>query len=57
MQTTALVIRQKIRDMTAGLSLSKDYCDKLDLIVKDLVEKSIERAKANKRNTLMSRDL
>ena len=38
-------------------NISSDYYAKLENKVKSIILKSIERAKANKRKTLMSRDI
>ena len=53
----AIIIRDKVKKVTQGMSLSKDYCDELDKKVLELIENSKLRAKANQRNTVMARDL
>ena len=52
-----IVIRSKVKELTPGISISKDYAAALDEEVKKIILKSIERARENQRNTIMPRDL
>jgi histone H3/H4 len=58
---STLVIRSKIDELTVyegkKMSVSSNFHEKLNQIVKELVKKSCDRAKANSRNTIMARDL
>jgi histone H3/H4 len=52
-----LVIRSKVRELTGEMSMSKDFCDALDVEIEHMIVKAMERAKANSRNTVMARDV
>ena len=57
----SLVVKSKIRDAARvdgeQLSVTADFADALEEAVKELIEKAARRAKSNKRNTIMPRDL
>ncbi len=57
MQSTHIVIREKVKEHTTDMSLAKDFCEALDQKVLELITQAKKRAKANQRNTLMPRDL
>ncbi|MBI1970610.1 hypothetical protein HYS47_02610 [Candidatus Woesearchaeota archaeon] len=52
-----LVVRAKLKDVAGGLNVSGDLAEALDKKVRQLLSDGIERAKANKRNTLMAKDI
>jgi histone H3/H4 len=52
-----VVVKSKIKELTAGYSVSSDFADELDRVVKELIEKAVYRAKENNRRTIMARDL
>ena len=54
-----IVIRSKLKEIIreSGLSISKDFAEKLDEKVYKIILDAINRAKANNRKTVMSRDL
>ena len=52
-----IVVKSKIKELTAGFSVSNDFADELDRIVKDMIDKAKDRAKANGRRTVMARDI
>ena len=57
MSADSIVIRSKLRDVVKGLNISGDFPTALDEVVKGLINKAVERAKANNRKTLMAKDL
>ncbi len=52
-----VVVKSKIKELTAGYSVSSDFAEELDLKVKEMISKAIDRAKANGRKTVMARDI
>ena len=52
----ALIIKNNIRKAT-DLMVSDEFLTELEKQVEELLEKSVERAKANFRRTLFKRDL
>jgi len=56
-----LVVRSQVKNYTKvndkKLSVSTDFYETLDKRVAKLIEEACQRAAANNRNTLMSRDL
>jgi len=52
-----LIVRGKLRERAGDLSVSKEFEEALEKEVELLVKKACERAKANNRRTLMTRDL
>ena len=52
-----VVVKSKIKELTAGYSVSADFSEELDRKVKSMISDAIERAKANSRKTVMARDL
>jgi len=54
----ALIVKNAIKDLVKGkANISADFYDALDAEVKGLVQKALQRAKANGRKTLQARDL
>ncbi len=52
-----LVVRSKIKDVAKDVNVSGDFADFLSKEVERLIQKAVERAKANKRSTIQPRDL
>ncbi|MCD6589941.1 DUF1931 domain-containing protein [Candidatus Woesearchaeota archaeon] len=54
-----MVVRIKVKDYISqkNMRMSQDFLDKLEEMVRSIIDKAIERAKANNRNTVMPRDL
>ena len=57
MSADSIVIRSKLRDVVKGLNISGDFPTALDEVVKGLINKAVERAKANNRKTVMGKDV
>lgn len=53
----SLVIRTKLKEVAQGFNISSDFADALDKKAEELVKSACERAKANGRKTVMSKDL
>ncbi len=55
---TLLVVRSKIkRFLPRGMRLSKDFPEALNKKIVEIIIKASERAKENKRRTIMKKDL
>ena len=54
---TDLIVKNKIREVVKDMNVSGDFADALDEVVKELVQKAGERAKANGRRTLQAKDI
>ena len=52
-----LVIKSNLKKAVSGLRIASDFADALNKVVEELIKKAGERAKANKRTTLMPQDL
>ena len=54
-----LLVRIKVKDYISqkNMRMSQDFIEKLEEHLKTIIDKAIERAKANNRNTVMPRDL
>ncbi len=52
-----LVVKSKIKEAVQDLNVSSDFSEALDKTVDELVQKAVERAKANGRKTVQARDL
>ena len=52
-----LIVRSKVKELVKDCSISKEFFDELEKCVRELILKAKQRARANKRNTLMPRDL
>ena len=58
MVTVRTQIKELLKDSGLGVeNISKDYMDKLDERVKQLVLDSVKRAKDNGRRTVMGKDI
>ena len=54
----ALIVKNAIKDLIKGkANVSADFYDALDGEVKAIVQKALQRAKANNRKTIQARDL
>ncbi|MDD5649960.1 MAG: DUF1931 family protein [Candidatus Nanoarchaeia archaeon] len=52
-----LVVRAKIKDAAKGMNVASDFADELSKKVEELIDRAVERAKANDRKTIQPRDL
>lgn len=52
-----VVVRSKIKEMAEGMNVAGDFAEGLNSEVIALIKKACERAKANKRSTVQTRDL
>lgn len=52
-----IVVKAKIKEVVGNYQVSNDYVDELDKKVRNLIKKSIERAEANHRRTVMAKDI
>lgn len=52
-----IVVKAKIKEVIQNYQISADYVDELDKKVRDIIAKSIERADANHRRTVMAKDI
>lgn len=52
-----VVVRSKIKELAEDMNVSGDFAEALNEEVVALIKKACERAKANKRSTIQSRDL
>ncbi len=55
----SFITRIKVKEYISSqhVRISKDFMDALEEKVKEIIDKAIERARANQRNTVMPRDL
>lgn len=52
-----LVTKAQIRDIVGDVNIAEDFYPALNVEVKNLIIKALERAKKNNRRTLMGRDV
>jgi histone H3/H4 len=52
-----LVTKAQIREIVGDVSIAEEFYPALNIEVKNLILKALERAKKNNRRTLMARDL
>lgn len=57
MTAESIVIRSKLKEVVKGLNISGDFASALDDEVKAIINRAMERAKANNRKTLMAKDI
>ncbi|MBS3150257.1 DUF1931 domain-containing protein [Candidatus Woesearchaeota archaeon] len=55
--TESLVVRSKIKEYVKDMNVAGDFSDALSKKCESLIKEAIERAKANGRRTVQSRDL
>lgn len=53
----ALVNKSQIKDIVEDMSISADFAEALEKKLQEIILQAAIRAKANKRNTIMPRDL
>ena len=53
----SVVVRSRIKEIAKDMNVSSDFADKLSDEVKKMIDKAVERAKANKRSTIQPRDI
>ena len=52
-----LVVKAKVKTVVPGYNVAGDFAEALNKKVEELVKKAAERAEANGRKTVMSKDL
>jgi len=52
-----VVVRSKIKENAQGMNVAGDFAENLNTEVMTLIQRACDRAKANKRSTVQSRDL
>ncbi|MEM4282453.1 MAG: DUF1931 family protein [Candidatus Woesearchaeota archaeon] len=52
-----MIVRSRIKDVAGDFNVAGDFADALEKKVEQLIRDAIERAKANNRRTVMSKDL
>ncbi|QQG39181.1 MAG: DUF1931 domain-containing protein [Candidatus Woesearchaeota archaeon] len=52
-----LVVRSKVKEHVGSFNVSGDFADALSKEVEKIVQKAVERAKANGRKTVGARDI
>jgi len=55
--TDLVVVRSKVKEYAQGCNVSGDFAEALNKEVVGLIKKAADRAKANNRKTVSSRDL
>ncbi|MBM3247770.1 DUF1931 domain-containing protein [Candidatus Pacearchaeota archaeon] len=53
----SLIVKAQIKEHAKDLNVAGDFAEALDKEVATLIAKAVERAKANGRKTIQSRDL
>lgn len=53
----SIIVKSKVKEICGEINLGGDFVEALDKHVQDLVRKAIDRAKANGRRTIMSKDI
>ncbi len=51
------IVKAKIKELAGDFNIAGDFSDALNDKVKILIQEAIDRAKANGRRTLMSKDI
>lgn len=52
-----VIVHSRIKEIVGDLSVSKDFYDALEQKVVKIITDASERAKANKRHTVMAKDV
>lgn len=52
-----LIVKAKIKEVTAGYNVAGDFAEALDAKVRDLIRDAVKRAEGNNRKTVMAKDL
>lgn len=55
--SSGIIVKSKVKDIAKGMNVSGDFADALDVEVERIIQKAMDRAKANKRNTIQPRDI
>ena len=55
--TDIVVVRSKIKELAGEMNVAGDFAEALNEEVVRLIKKACDRAKANKRSTIQSRDV
>ncbi|MCK4670806.1 MAG: DUF1931 domain-containing protein [Nanoarchaeota archaeon] len=53
----SLIVKAKVKEYAKGMNVASDFNDKLNEKVEQLIKEAVERAKGNKRSTVMAKDL
>ena len=53
----SLIVRSKIKEVCEGMNVAGSVADALDNKVQEILKGAVERAKANKRKTIMPQDI
>ncbi len=53
----SLIVRSKIKEVCEGMNVSGGVADALEKKVEQILKDAVERAKANKRKTVMPQDI
>lgn len=52
-----LIARSRVKEIAGEYSVANEFFDAIEKKTEQLIKEAIERAKANKRHTVMARDL
>ncbi|MEM4637439.1 MAG: DUF1931 domain-containing protein [Candidatus Woesearchaeota archaeon] len=52
-----IIVKSKVKELTTQYSVSEDFYETLNEKVKQTIKDAIKRAEANKRKTVMGRDI
>lgn len=52
-----VVIKAKVKEIIGDFNMGSDFLPTLNAEVQSMIQKAVERAKANNRRTVMSKDL
>ena len=52
-----LIIKSNLKKVITELRVASDFSDALNKVAEEIIKKAVERAKANKRTTVMPQDL
>lgn len=55
--SSGVIVKSKIKEIAQGMNVSGDFADALDKEAEKIIQRAMERAKANKRNTIQPRDI
>ena len=53
----AIIVKSTVKEMAGNINVSSDFYNKLEEKVTALIKEAIERAKSNKRSTVMGKDV
>jgi len=52
-----VIVKAQVKDIAKTMNVSNDFYEKLEKKVTEMIKEAIERAQANKRTTVMGRDI